>query len=81
MTLTVCIGSACHLKGSRETTKILERLIDEHHLRDQIQFYAAFCMGNCQNGVSVSLDGEIHSVTPETAQQFFETEVLPRIGK
>ena len=38
-------------------------------------------MGNCQNGVSVSLDGTVYSVTPETAQQFFETEVLPRIGK
>lgn len=81
MTLTVCIGSACHLKGSKQTTQILEALIDQHQLRDQIQLCAAFCMGNCQSGVSVSLDGEIYSVTPETAEAFFETEVLGRIRK
>ena len=79
MTLTVCIGSACHLKGSKETTRILEGLIDEHHLRDQIQFYAAFCMGNCQNGVCVTIDGKMHSVTPETTKTFFEKEILAKV--
>ena len=76
MTLTVCIGSACHLKGSKETTRILEGLIDEHHLRDQIQFYAAFCMGNCQNGVCVTVDGNNFSVSPDTVEDFFKTEIL-----
>ena len=81
MTLTVCIGSACHLKGSKETTRILEGLIDEHHLRDQIQFYAAFCMGNCQNGVSVTLDDRPFSLSPESTRPFFENNVLPALGK
>ena len=81
MTLTVCIGSACHLKGSKETTRILEGLIDEHHLRDQIQFYAAFCMGNCQNGVCVTLDDRPFSLSPESTRPFFENNVLPALGK
>ena len=37
--------------------------------------------GNCQNGISTSLDGVVYSVTPETAEAFFEKEVLSRIGK
>ena len=81
MKITVCIGSSCHLKGSRQVVEQLQALVAEHGLKNEIELAGTFCMGNCQNGVSVSLDGEIHSVTPETAQQFFETEVLPRIGK
>ena len=32
-------------------------------------------------GVSVTLDGEYFSLSPETTEAFFETEVLPRLGK
>ncbi len=81
MTLTICIGSSCHLKGSKKVAQTFERLIDEHNLRDKINFYATFCMGNCQNGISVSVDGKLCSVTPETAEQFFEKEVLSCIGR
>lgn len=81
MTLTICIGSSCHLKGSKQVAQTFERLIAEHDLRDKIEFYATFCMGNCQNGISTSLDGTVYSVTPETAEAFFEKEVLGRLGK
>ena len=53
----------------------------DSELRDKINFYATFCMGNCQNGISVSIDDQVYSVTPETAQHFFEQEVLGRIEK
>jgi len=81
MNLTICIGSSCHLKGARTVAQTLERMIDERGLRSKINFYAAFCMGNCQNGVSVSIDETVYSVTPETVEQFFEQEVLSRIGE
>ena len=81
MTLTICIGSSCHLKGSKKVAETFERLIAQHELKDKINFYATFCMGNCQNGISTSLDGTIYSVTPETAEAFFEKEVLSRIEK
>ena len=48
MTLTICIGSSCHLKGSKQVAQTFERLINEHGLKEQINFYATFCMGNCQ---------------------------------
>lgn len=81
MNLTVCIGSSCHLKGSKKVAQLFEQLIDEKNLRDKVNFYATFCMGNCQNGISVSVDDQAFSVTPETAQQFFQQEVLSRIGE
>ena len=81
MNLTICIGSSCHLKGSKKVAQALERMIDERDLRSKVNFYAAFCMGNCQNGVSVSIDDAVYSVTPETVEEFFEREVMSRIGE
>lgn len=81
MNLTICIGSSCHLKGSKTVAQLFEQLLDEHKLRDKVNFYATFCMGNCQNGISVSIDDKVYSVTPETARQFFEQEVLARVEK
>ncbi len=79
MTLTVCIGSSCHLKGTKKVAETFERLITENNLREKVNFHAAFCMGNCQNGISVSLDDKVYSVTPETAEEFFKREVMSRL--
>ncbi|HIU94225.1 MAG TPA: (2Fe-2S) ferredoxin domain-containing protein [Candidatus Aphodomorpha intestinavium] len=79
MTITICIGSSCHLKGSREVVETLQREIAAHKLEDRINLTGAFCMGNCVNGVSVKLDGELFSVQPDTAQAFFDNEVMSRL--
>lgn len=81
MKVTICIGSSCHLKGSREIVEILQKLIEENKMEDQVTLNGAFCMGNCMNGVSVKIGEEIFSVKPDTARTFFETEVMPRVGK
>lgn len=79
MTITICIGSSCHLKGSREIVSQLEALITEHNLKNRIDLNGSFCMGDCVNGVSVKIDGELFSLKPEATKEFFETEVLRRL--
>ena len=37
MKITVCIGSSCHLKGSRKIVEELQRLISEKQLKDQVE--------------------------------------------
>ena len=76
--ISVCIGSSCHLKGSYNVIQTLQQLIEAEGLHGKIEMKAQFCMRQCQNGVSVSLDGTPHSVSPETAREFFRTEVLPK---
>ena len=78
--LEVCIGSACHLKGSKHVVEKMEQLICEKNLADKVDLNGAFCMGNCKAGVSVSInDNEIFSVTPDTVEEFFEKEIMTRI--
>jgi NADH:ubiquinone oxidoreductase subunit E len=56
----------------------LQYLVAEHNLKDEVELSGTFCMGNCQNGVCVTLDGKPLSLTPETTKEFFKTEVLPK---
>ena len=79
MKITVCIGSSCHLKGSRQVVQGLQQLIEKNALNDKVELSGTFCMGNCQKGVCVTLDGELYSLAPETTEQFFTREVLSRI--
>lgn len=79
MDITVCIGSSCHLKGSREIVKQLEQLIEEHGLKEQVELNGSFCMGQCVNGVCTKVDGELHSLSPDDTKSFFEEHVLRRL--
>lgn len=80
MKITVCIGSSCHLKGSRQVVEQLQYLIAQHNLKDQVELGGTFCMGNCQKGVCVTLDEELYSLSPETVNEFFKTQVLPKVN-
>ena len=79
MKITVCIGSSCHIKGSRVVVKQLQELIDGMNLSDKVELASTFCMGKCQQGVCVSVDEKFCSVTEDSVKDFFETEVLAKL--
>lgn len=79
MKITVCIGSSCHIKGSRQVVGELQRLIKENGLGEKVELGGTFCMGKCQQGVCVTVDEVFHSVTPETAEEFFMNEVMAKV--
>ena len=75
--LNICIGSSCHLKGSYNVIQTFQHLIEVQGLHDKVEMKAQFCMKQCQKGVSVAVDGEVFSVSPDNAKSFFESTVLP----
>ena len=79
MKITVCIGSSCHIKGSRQVVGQLQKLIAENQLGNKVELGGTFCMGNCQKGVCVSVDGQVYSVTPETVEEFFLNNVKEKV--
>ena len=83
MKVTICIGSACHLKGSREIISKLQKLVDENGLfltwSDKVDLNGAFCSGNCDHGVCVTVEGELYSLKPEDTEEFFENEIKGRL--
>lgn len=79
MKVIVCIGSSCHIKGSRQVVEQLRRLIAENGLGDKVEIGGTFCMGKCQQGVCVTVDDEFYSVTPDTAEEFFEKNIKGKV--
>ena len=79
MKITVCIGSSCHLKGSRQVVEQLQKLVAENKLEDKVELGATFCLGKCQQGVCVMVDEEFHSVSPDTVEKFFENAVRAKV--
>ena len=77
--ITVCIGSSCHIKGSRRVVEQLQYLIAKNELGDKVDLGGTFCMGQCQQGVCVTVNDTFHSVTPENVEEFFTREVLARV--
>lgn len=75
MKVTVCIGSSCHIKGSRQVVEQLQYLIASNNLGDKVELGGTFCMGKCQKGVCVTVDNDFHSVTPETVEEFFNKNI------
>lgn len=79
MKITICIGSSCHVKGSRQVLEKLQTLIAENNIGDKIELSGTFCVGQCQKGVCVLIDEEVYSVSPETVEEFFNNSVLPNL--
>ena len=75
MKVTVCIGSSCHIKGSRQVVERLQHLIAQEKLGDRVELGGTFGMGKCQEGVCVTVDDRFFSVSPDTVDGFFENEI------
>lgn len=76
-TISVCVGSSCHLKGSYDIIRVFKRLIKENNLEGIYELKAEFCCNNCRNPVSVRIDGsEPFSIDLDNAESFFREKVL-----
>ena len=47
MKFSVCVGSACHVKGSYNVLLTLRQLVEEYSLHDQVEVTQMFCDGEC----------------------------------
>lgn len=77
LTITICVGSSCSVRGSDEFAAALEELIEREGLSERIRLVGAFCMEKCSKGVSVRVGGrQYREISPEDAEAFFHNEVL-----
>ncbi len=78
--LSVCIGSACHLKGAYNVISTFQHMIETNNLHEKVAFSAKFCTKQCHKpGVAVSLNGVKSVIAAEEARKFFQEQVLPAV--
>ena len=59
VTVTVCVGSSCHIKGARNVIKHFSNLLKENDLEDKVELKGSFCMERCGEGINWMIDDEL----------------------
>ena len=77
VTISVCLGSACHLKGANAVLDAFLALVAKHQSQAVVQLAGAFCQSHCTEGVVVQIDDlVITHVSKDQVHQLFAKYVL-----
>ncbi|GAI05302.1 unnamed protein product [marine sediment metagenome] len=59
ITVTVCVGSSCHIKGAREMIGRFNDFLTKEGLEDKVELKGSFCMERCGEGINWQINDEI----------------------
>lgn len=75
----ICIGSSCRVKGATSVLNAIRSKVKTYGLEDKVELAGRFCIGKCTEGVCVTVDGQLYSVSPDSADEFFDKEIKGRL--
>lgn len=76
--ISVCVGSACHLRGSHAILNAFHCLLDKYKVRGKVaDIEGCFCQGHCTESVVIKINDEvITNVSVEQVHDIFIEKVL-----
>ncbi len=78
VTVEVCVGSSCYVKGSNQVVAMVKEMIEMNHWEDQVELKGAFCMQMCSEGLGIKVNGKplfkvgLHNVREELTRAIEE---------
>lgn len=81
--IQVCVGSSCHIKGSREIIELLQKTVEDLQLEREVTLAGNFCVGKCNRvGVTIQVDDAVYEgITVEGFKEFFNEHVLKLLNR
>ena len=78
ITIKICMGSSCFLKGASKIVEILRNKISENKLNDRIELKANLCDGSCNRvGVTIYInDKQFIGVKVEDMEEFWNKNII-----
>ena len=77
ITVTVCVGSSCHIKGARDMIARFNDFLTHEGLTDKVELKGSFCMERCGEGINWQINDEIlSSSSVEEGAKTFRNRVL-----
>jgi NADH:ubiquinone oxidoreductase subunit E len=77
ITVTVCVGSSCHIKGARDMIMRFDELLKKNSLEGKVELKGSFCMERCGEGVNWQIDDEPQtSLDVDDAVKTFQERVI-----
>lgn len=82
LTVSVCVGTSCFVRGSQALLERLIRRIQAEGLQDQVDVEATFCFEKCDRGPSVRIGHElVHHCDLEKAWNAIQTQLAGASAK
>jgi len=76
ITVTVCVGSSCHIKGAREMITRFSDFLAAEGLEGKVELKGSFCMERCGEGINWEINGEVlSSSSVEEGVETFQKKV------
>jgi len=80
ITVTVCVGSSCHIKGARDLISSFNDFLAKEGLKDLVELKGSFCMERCGEGINWRINDEIlTSPNVQKGTEMFRKKVLELI--
>ena len=57
--MQICLGSSCFSRGNKEVVNFIRDYLKKNHLEDKMIFKGSHCMGNCNKGPNLMIDGRL----------------------
>lgn len=77
ITVTVCVGSSCHLKGARQMIGRFKDFLVHEGLTDKVELKGSFCMEHCGEGINWTINDElVSSASVEEGAETFRKRIL-----
>ena len=77
--LSICIGSACHLRGAHGVLNAFNALMERYQIVADIDLEGNFCQGRCTEGVVIKINDEIiTNVSQDKVYDIFNEKILGR---
>lgn len=59
VSVNVCVGTSCHLRGSQAVLQDLMSYVHDNDLEDKVNVLATFCFEKCDKGPNVRIGGDV----------------------
>lgn len=81
MIVQICVGSACHIKGSHEIVELMKKAVEENALEDEVVLAGSFCTNHCNRvGVTIHVDDDVFTgINTENFDAFFKEHILDKV--
>jgi len=77
VTVTVCVGSSCHIRGAREVIMRFNEMLKDNGLEGRVELKGSFCMERCGEGLNWQIDDEaLTSSDVEDAVKTFKERII-----
>jgi len=82
ITVTVCVGSSCHIKGARDMIARFNDFLTQEGLADKVELKGSFCMERCGEGINWQVNDEVlSSPSVEAGAETLRRKVLELLEK